>query len=332
MLSKKEMYRYTGDLSQLFYANQYRLTGGRADGMRAVDVNNGAGIEFTVYPDRAMDIGRFSIQGDNCAYLSKGGMAAPAYYDDKLGGWLKTFNGGLLTTCGLNQVGQPCVDNGETLGLHGDISASPAEDFCCEVNLDGEIPEIILRGKMRTACIFGKSMMLEREIRVKYGDNKVYLKDKVHNLRATREPYLVLYHMNMGYPLLDAGVKLDTSGEFAAANGDYPKEKIENRLVYPDVSDSGAEEVYYYDNKAAKDGMGYAGIYNEKLKKGLRFWTKPEQLEYFVNWKNPFAGDYVMGIEPSNCYVGGREKERERGLKYIEPYEVKVQEIVIEAL
>ena len=101
MLSKKEMYRYAGDLSQLFYARQYRLVGGRADGMRAVDVNNGAGLEFTVYVDRAMDIGRFSIHGDNCAYLSKAGMAAPAYYDDKMGGWLKTFNGGLLTTCGL---------------------------------------------------------------------------------------------------------------------------------------------------------------------------------------------------------------------------------------
>ncbi|MDY3005090.1 MAG: aldose 1-epimerase family protein [Christensenella hongkongensis] len=332
MLSKKEMYRYAGDLSQLFYARQYRLVGGRADGMRAVDVNNGAGLEFTVYVDRAMDIGRFSIHGDNCAYLSKAGMAAPAYYDDKMGGWLKTFNGGLLTTCGLTQVGQPCVDDGEELGLHGDISAAPAEDFCCEVDMDAEIPEIILRGKMRTAKIFGKSICMTREIRVKYGDNKVYLTDKVENLAATRQPYMVLYHMNMGYPLLDAGVKFETSGEYTGPYAEYPEENTKNRLIYPDVSDSGAEEVYYYKNKAEKDGMGYAGIYNEKLKKGIRIWTKPEQLDRFANWKNPYAGDYVMGVEPSNCFVGGREKERETGLKYIEPYEVKMQELIIEAI
>jgi hypothetical protein len=332
MQNKNILYRYTGDLSQIFYVKPYRLCMGRADNMYAVDVNNGAGIEFTVFPDRAMDIGRFAVRGDNCAFLSKGGEAAPAYYDDKSVGWLKTFAGGFLATCGLTQVGAPCVSDGEELGLHGDIGAVPAEEFYCGVDTDEEIPVILLKGKMRCARAMGRNLIMTREIRVKYGDNKVYLSDRVENRSTKAVPYMILYHMNIGYPMLEPGVCFDTNATYTAAAGDYPDEKLKARLVFPEALEEGEEEVYYYQTVADLKKMSYAGVYNHRLKKGVRIWSRPDQLKYITQWKNPLAGDYVMGVEPCNCRTLGREKQKEFGLEYIAPFESRRQDLIIEIL
>lgn len=333
MMQKEKMYRYAGDLSQLFYAKQYRFSGGRADGMRGIDVNNGAGIEFTLFPDRALDIGRFAVDGDNCAFLAKSGLAAPAYCDNKGAGWLTAYQGGLLTTCGLTQVGAPCVSDGEELGLHGSINAAPTEELCCRVDMESEIPEIRISGKMRMADSLGpRRLVLNREYKIKYGDDKLYIKDRVHNAGVSATPYMVLYHMNMGYPLLDEGAEFSTSAEYVASAGDYEQAVVEARFAFPAPEDNAEEGVFYYDAVAGADSLNYAQIYNGRLGKGLKIWSDPEQLKSLTQWKLPQAGSYVMGIEPCNCRTKGREEQKKYGLEYIKPGETRTQDIIIEVL
>ena len=62
---------------------EYRLIGGKGDGMRLLQVRNGLGLEFTVSPDRAADITRLSYEGVNYSYISPSGYVAPAYYDQQ---------------------------------------------------------------------------------------------------------------------------------------------------------------------------------------------------------------------------------------------------------
>jgi hypothetical protein len=55
------------------------------------------------------------------------------------------------------------------------------------------------------------------------------------------------------------------------------------------------------------------------------------QLPKLVQWKMPGAGVYVLGIEPANCYVEGRDVERQRGdLKILDPGETQTYEINLE--
>ena len=103
---------YYGHESQLFGVEEYRLTGGKGDGMRLLQVRNGKGLDFTVSADRCADISRLHFRGENCGFFSANGYVAPAYYDDKEAGWLKNFTAGFLTTCGLLAVGSPCTDEG----------------------------------------------------------------------------------------------------------------------------------------------------------------------------------------------------------------------------
>ena len=73
---------YYGHESQLFGVEEYRLTGGKGDGMRLLQVRNGKGLDFTVSADRCADISRLHFRGENCGFFSANGYVAPAYYDD----------------------------------------------------------------------------------------------------------------------------------------------------------------------------------------------------------------------------------------------------------
>ena len=50
----------------------------------------------------------------------------------------------------------------------------------------------------------------------------------------------------------------------------------------------------------------------------------------FIQWKMMDERGYVVGLEPANCWVDGRKKERQRGtLDYLEPggrrhYEIEI--------
>ena len=46
-----------------------------------------------------------------------------------------------------------------------------------------------------------------------------------------------------------------------------------------------------------------------------------DTLPVLAQWKNMKSGDYVLGLEPSSCYIMGRERERREGrLITIEPF------------
>ena len=122
------MNKYIGHPSQAHYIEEHKLVGGKGDGMRLIEVNNGNGLMFTVSADRAGDLSRLYYKGVNLGYFAPCGYVAPSYYDGNGAGFLKSFTAGFLTTCGLTAVGSPCIDNGEDLPLHGTIGNTPAEN------------------------------------------------------------------------------------------------------------------------------------------------------------------------------------------------------------
>ena len=121
-------YEYIGNLSQLFHVENYRMEGGKKDGVRVTNVQNENGLNYTVVADRCMDIANLSFKGINISYINPSGIVAPEYYDRTGVNWLKSFTAGFVTTCGLDNVGNPCED-GEELGLHGRIGNTPADEY-----------------------------------------------------------------------------------------------------------------------------------------------------------------------------------------------------------
>jgi hypothetical protein len=115
-MDTRELMKYVGNLAQAGGCRHYVLSDGWARGLRAADINTGSGLQYTVLPDRAMDISLASYGGRNLVFLTGNGETNPAFYEPEGIGWLRTFAGRLLTTCGLTYFGSPCTDDNEALG------------------------------------------------------------------------------------------------------------------------------------------------------------------------------------------------------------------------
>ena len=120
-----------GDISQIAGVRLKTFADGAARGIRVADVETGSGFRFSVLIDRGMDIGPASWSGRPLDWESGTGAVHPALYDPAGVGWLRSFGGGLMIGCGLDNVGAACSDDGEDLGLHGRLSHTPAELTGC---------------------------------------------------------------------------------------------------------------------------------------------------------------------------------------------------------
>ena len=296
---------YIGHESQLYGVEEHRLVGGRGDGMRLFQVKNGKGLEFTVSADRCADISRLSVEGVNMGYFSPCGYVAPAYYDGVGDGFLKSFTAGFLTTCGLNGVGVPCEDQGESLPLHGTIGNTPAEQIWWEK----EEQELKIHAVVPDEGIFSRKLVLRRTIRCSLTENVICIQDRIINEGDKEYPVMLLYHMNMGYPLLSEHSRLYVPSVEVTPGNAHAAEGIANwhQMQKPEA---GFEEQCYF-HRFKEEGI--AAIYNPEVEKGLVILFDPKNLPFFTEWKMMGQRDYVLGLEPGNCHPDGRAKMRKEG-------------------
>ena len=314
---------YIGHETQCDGIEEHRLVGGKGDGMRLYEVNNGLGLELVVSPDRNGDITRLRYKGINMSYMSPCGYVAPAYYDSIGNNWLASFTAGFLTTCGLQAVGSPCRDEGEELPLHGSIANQPCE----QAYWTREEDSLTIHTLTRDEQIFGRKLTLEREIRVSTRENVFTIRDHIVNTGDRVEPFEILYHMNMGYPLLDEDSVVTIPSVEVTPRDGHAAEDLKNwmRMEKPVP---GYQERCYYHKFAGE--RGEASIFQPKSGVGLTISFDTGQLDSFVEWKMMGVRDYVLGLECGNCFPDGRDVMRRTGmLKFLKPgesreYRVKV--------
>ncbi len=309
------MNSYIGHPSQILGVEEHRLTGGKGDGMRLLQVRNGLGLEFTVSLDRCADISRLSLFSHNIGFFAPCGYVAPSYYDNVGNGFLKSFTGGFLTTCGLTAVGSACEDNGEKLPLHGTISNTPCEVHSYTVNEK----EIVIDALIRDASLFSDQLELKRKYICSLDENKLTVLDTVKNIGSRISPYMILYHFNIGYPMLSEHAELKIPNKGITPRNEHASKYIDNCLIIEKPQKNFEEQCYYYDvieeNKKAA-----AEIYNKNIGIGLKMMYNKEQLDSFTQWKMMGEHEYVLGLEPGNCTPDGRDILRKNGqLKFIEP-------------
>ncbi|MDO8685553.1 MAG: aldose 1-epimerase family protein [Clostridiales bacterium] len=331
---KREFLKYVGDASQLFGVRDSVLKGGAAEGVRALDVRNGCGLDFTILPDRGMDIAWLSYKGINMSYISHTGIKAPQYFNDRGLGFLRNFYAGFLTTCGLSYAGTPSSDMGEELGLHGRIANLPAEEVYAGTDWQGDVPTVKIKGKIREAMFFNENLILDREISVRNGENKISIIDNVENLGFRAQPLMILYHFNLGYPLLSSKSYLVSPSTNIVPRDDTALSGLNECRKFQQPTSGYKEQVFYHELKELDaGGRTFAALVNPVLKLAVVIRFNKNQLGRLIQWKQMGEGEYVLGIEPANCRVVGRAKERSEGtLQFINPGEVRKFELEVEIL
>ena len=304
--------QYTGNPSQVFYAQRMTMREGRADGTDVIEVGNGK-MMLWVMPGRCLDIGRLSYGGVNFSFLSKAGFSNGAYCGHFGMEGLSTFAPGFLTTCGLANSGLPNTVDSEEFGFHGRIGQTPAEEISVIRDIRAEEPVIKIAGWVREGRLFGRSLALKREFTFYFDKPYFDIKDTIYNETPKDEHFMLLYHFNFGYPLLDENTRFITTHAYDHPVDENAKREEPNRKVFYKPGCGIPENCFYYKQHRAQNGEAFAALVNEPLGLGAVIRTNPEELPLLCQWKSWSMGDYVSGIEPCNCQGDGRKAHIDRG-------------------
>lgn len=342
--SRNDLLARVGDISQIARVKPYRLVEGQEDGVLALDVTTGSGLDFTLLPSRGMDISTARFNGRALAWRSATTDTHPAYFDhegEQGRGWLRSFYGGLVVTCGLTYAGASGEDQGQRYGLHGRTSNLPATNVHWDGHWNGDDYILTVSGKVREATVFGENLQLTRVLTARLGERRLFLHDTVENLGYKRTEHMILYHINIGFPVVADNARL-IAPTLSATPRDLDAEEGKERFAQMQPPAAGfREQVYFHEVAPDDQGKITAAIVNPDCPPadgetpGLGIYCRydPRQLPRFSEWKMMDAGAYVVGMEPANCLVLGRAHERAAGtLQFLEPGERREYELEIGVL
>lgn len=257
---------------------RYTLTEGAGKGLDIIDCDNG-NLRFLINVSKACDIMQVYHQGQNVSFISKNGFSA------KTEGFIKRFEGGMLYTCGLDSAG-----NREGYPMHGTIHNMPAEIIRADCDENGITVESIVRDTE----LFGKNLVFKRKIFSKIGGDSIKICDTLTNEGYKDEPYCLLYHINLGYPMLDEGAKIIATIDGYTPRNEWAKKNESNMFVIQSPEKNREECCYYL-----KMNKPEVAVVNEKIGKKFTLNYSQNTLPCFVEWKSMASGDYALGLEPT---------------------------------
>jgi len=307
-----------GNMDQVAGIQLVTLDDGNERGVRAAILRTGAGLEVTVLLDRGMDIASAHHNGRAMGWRSTTGSVAPQYYEPEGFRWLRSYFGGLMTTCGLSRVGGPGPDSAlKGDGLHGRISHIPARDIQVSQGWEGSIYKMSITGTMRETSVFGENLTLTRTISASLGDEEFQIHDVVANEGFKKTGLMLLYHCNIGWPALDAGSRiLAPSAKVAPRDAEAADGKERWHLMDAPIHNY-REKCYYHDMAPDRNGKVTVAMINNGFPRngfGVYVSYSKKELPRFMQWKQMGEQDYVCGFEPCICTLEGREREEEMGL------------------
>jgi hypothetical protein len=300
----------------------YTLDEGPARGVRTLNVNTGGGLRYRILVDRGLDVDQAFFNQHSLAFLTYKGPTPPTRGLDRGDDWLKSFPGGLLTSCGPFNIGPPGSDAGEELGLHGPHSNTGAtleSVILPEPHLGRH--EMSVTGTIRYGAFYGPCVQLRRTIRSTLGSNAIEFTDEFTNAGNQPVPHAWLLHINFGYPLVDEGAELCyDSPQFEPTDAPESAARFKagvdyKRVLGPQEAHRGpASSVAYLFPKSDRAGNTTVAIVNRKLSLGVAIHYNTKQFPRLGNWQHFGPREYVTALEPMNGTIAGRARDRARGL------------------
>lgn len=337
---RADLLRRVGRLDQVAGVRLVTLGDAAERGVRVLEFRTGTGFAFDVLVDRAFDIGRCEYAGRSLAWHSGVGFAGPWFYEWRDLGFLRNWGGGLLTTCGLDHALFMAEDTAEqyhyppkpteTFGLHGRVSNRPARLAGYGERWEGDEAVLWAEGETLQASVFGERLMLRRRIEARIGESSFTIHDEVENVGWDPTPHMLLYHVNVGFPVVDEYSELLVPARSVEARGDHA---LDGYTTLEKPKPAFVEEAYEHDVATEASGTVPVGVVNRALGLGLYEIYRRDQLPFHFMWRMLGEGTYVVGIEPCTNRTAGRLDARERGeLIELEPGDLRSYELEFGAL
>ncbi len=300
-----------GNMDQIAGIRESVYTDGCSKGLRSIEVYNAAGLRFTVLPDRCMDIYDFSYKGCNFSFHSKNGLNTG--WNSAEDEFFHQWPGGMLFTCGLANVGDACVDDG-VHPIHGRIGNTPATHVSVSESWQDDNYILSVSGEVGETRLYGRQLALHRTISTGLYDKTLKITDTLRNHGNSDQEFMLLYHINYGYPLLDEDGTFVCSPASVQPRNDNSHDCV--HMCGPD-----AESHHQLFLHTLKGESARAAIINPNMQLAGFVEFDTTNLPYLCEWKHMASHDYVVALEPCNCIGLGRVEERKNGtLQVLQAY------------
>jgi len=294
-----------GNIDQIAGIRESRLMRGRGEGIQVAEFYNAAGLRFTVVPDRCMDLYDLSYKGINLSYHSQNGLTSPLAFDPGNTEFAEQWPGGMMVTCGLDNVGGTAT-NGGNFPTHGRISHVPASEFGTNTLWNGDDYVLRASGEVHMTKMFTRHLSIQRTYETTLNAKSLKIHDVITNFDNNDEPFQLLYHTNFGYPLLCENSIVKTSKcDRSNMNGecaDYAHMRL--------PVDNRGEDLYFQTNL---EKQAVAVLYNPDLEIGAYITWNTENLPNFLEWQNMRSHEYVLALEPCNTCGLNRDAAVKQG-------------------
>ena len=311
-----------------FQLKFHRLVGGKSDGVDVLEVNTGA-IRVFILPTRGMGIWKiFTIQEDSRETGPEIGpetgseigwqspVVGPVHpslvpFQDASGiGWLEGFDE-LLVRCGLESNGAPEFNENGTVKhpLHGRIANLPASQLSVSVDPKSGVLEVT--GTVFESRFLVQSLELHVTYRFEVNSRKVGITDVVTNRSSNPATMQLLYHINIGQRILEAGSKCVAALAELVPRNAYSAKSVDRWDDYDGPVSGFQEQVYFAKPQASDRGWTTAMLHDSTKKSGIAVRYDTRTLPCFTLWKNTTAVEdgYVTGLEPATGFPNTKSFE-----------------------
>ena len=332
--TRSELLRRVGSLAQVGGVQLLSHEEGHARGTRAIEFRTGTGFRFNVLPDRGFDVGFAEYGGAGLCWLPSKGLAAPAYYEGDLDdyAWLRVGLGGLFNTAGLVSMGTPQTVATEQFGFtqrmaarygtHDRIAVTPASTFSHGSSWQDDRYLLWAEGVVRQEIAYGENLSLARRYESELGSSSFRVTDVVANDGWFETPHQLLYHFNIGFPVVDDGAEVlaavtDEPEDLSFSTAGDGRSTTRWRTV-TDPEPGFTHEGYIVPMRADELGKVAVAVVNRRLRPelgGLGVYLRYDatQLPVYVAWRMMRQGLYAVGLEPATTPFGTTEQLIEQG-------------------
>ncbi|MEV8468650.1 aldose 1-epimerase family protein [Fluviibacterium sp. DFM31] len=295
------------------------LEDGPARGLRIIEMRSGGGLDAEIVVDRTFDIGRLAQDGETLSWHTPNGDRHPALIDSQGDGGQGYLRGlsGFLSTCGFDHIRQPETLPARDLPLypgdqiayplHGHGAQQPARLIGHGLSEEGPTPYLWCEGEVVQSMTFRGALRLRRRIEIPLGGTELRLRDRVDNIGPHPAPSMMLYHFNLGFPLVDADSRL-VPGPAEELWQSLPHDP---RAPFGPPSDSYQSEISVH--RPQGPGLATCRLINPRRGLELSISFDVATLPCLQLLRLRGAGYYMAGIEPCTTVHRSRQAADQAG-------------------
>ncbi len=300
-----------------FEMRYHQLSSGCSAGLYCLTINTGSTVA-TILPDRGMGLWKCWSDGVEFGWQSPvPGPVHPSFVPvhDATGiGWLEGFDE-LLVRCGLQSNGAPEFSENGTVRypLHGRIANLPAHQLDIQVDVENGIMDVI--GVISESRFLVYKLELQTRYRFRVGSPVIEMVDTVTNRSSHPGSMQLLYHINVGQPVLQSGSTVHAAYRSLSPRDARAAESIERWNQCDGPASGYQEQVYFMDPMADDHNWSEAMLASSDGTIGFAVHFDNRSLPCMSLWKNTASVEdgYVVGLEPATGFPNKRSFEEKNG-------------------